>query len=289
MSKNTKHIATSHSEDLQDASIFSRVEIPFEKSKADVWDMLDEKIEDKPGAKKIRFRNRRLIAAMAASFLILIGTSLVMRFYTITIKSDFGEHLRAELPDNSSIELNAESSLSYHPYWWKFSRKIDFSGEGYFQIAKGSKLEVASSNGKTIVLGTSFNIYNRDNLYKVTCLTGKVKVVSVTNEEAILTPDYHAEVDEQGNILVNKLEKPTQETDWTKNMFSFTAEPIMCVFNEIERQYDVKISVPKKIDYSYTGYFPKSIGIEQTLNLVCKPFGLTFVKKSGNEFLISQK
>ncbi|OYT13448.1 MAG: iron dicitrate transport regulator FecR [Bacteroidetes bacterium 4572_114] len=288
MNSNNKHINKQQSPKGPDAEFFSRVEIPYEKSRQEVWALMAEKLDKKPAGKIFHFNNYKSIIAIAASVLILLGSLTVMKFYTKTIISHNGGHLTASLPDGSTVELNAQSTLKYHPYWWQFSRKIDFNGEGFFQIAKGSTLEVSSENGKTIVLGTSFNIYARNNKYKVTCMTGKVKVVSVTSQEVILTPDYHAEIDMNGDIIVKKLDKPELSTRWVDNMFNFTSVPFMEVVREIERQFNITINTSGHLNYFYTGYFPKEMPADQILNLLCKPFGLTFVKKSDNEYLIVQ-
>ncbi len=289
MNDDKKHISDLKNAEGHDAEFFSKVEIPYEKSTQEVWDLMAEKFDEKPSGKVVQFNHRRIFTAIAASVLILLGSLAVMKFYTKTIISEKGEHLTASLPDGSTVELNAQSTLKYHPYWWQLSRKINFNGEAFFQIAKGSKLEVSSENGKIIVLGTSFNIYARNNQYKVTCLTGKVKVVSVTQKEAILTPEYHAEIDHNGDIVVRKLDKPELSTEWVSNMFSFTSVPFMEVIQEIERQFNVIIKTNCHLNYYYTGYFPKEMPVDQILNLLCKPFGLTFVKKSENEYLIVQK
>jgi len=289
MNDNSKHIDKTDPQTGQDAGFFSKVEVSYEKDRQEVWDLMVDKMDEKPPGKVIHFNYKRIFTAIAASVLILLGSLAVMRYYPKTIISNSGEHLTAILPDGSTVEMNAQSILRYHPYWWRFSREIDFSGEGFFQIARGSILEVGSEKGKTIVLGTSFNIFSRSNRYKVTCLTGKVKVVSSSDQEAILTPDYHAEVDQNGDIVVKKLVKPETTTGWVNNMFSFTSAPIIEVIHEIERQYDVSVKFPSNLNYSYTGYFPKDQPVEQTLNLLCKTFGLTFVKHSENKFSVVQK
>jgi len=289
MSNKSNHNNFDDAANKQDVAYFSKVTIPYEKDKQAVWDALETMISEQAPAKKVVFIKRRAITAIAATLLLLLGSSLIMRFYSKTIVVPKGQHITAQLPDGSMVKLNAESTLKYYPYWWQFSRDVQFSGEGYFDIEKGSKLEVSSSKGKTIVLGTSFNIYTRNNQYKVTCLSGKVKVVSNSHKEVILTPDYHAELDEDGNILVNKLAKPEATTQWISQMFKFTSEPLLQVIEEIERQYNIVIKTSGNLDYLYTGYFARSMNPDQVLNLICKPFGLTFVKKSETEFMIFQK
>lgn len=273
----------------QDHTFFSKLVIPYQKSKAAVWSELDKVIPELPAAREINHWHRLSFLAVAATALILTGTSLILRFYSTTMNTSVNEHFTVLLPDNSKVEMNAESTLRYHPFWWRFSRNIQFSGEGYFEIEKGSRLEVSSSNGTTIVLGTSFNIYNRENKYKVTCHSGKVKVVSKSNQEAVLTPGYHADVNQNGSIAVNKVAKPEESVEWIHPMFNFTSVPLEQVFRTIETHYNISIETAQKFDFTYTAYFPQDIKLEECLNLICKPFGLTFVKISENKFLILQK
>lgn len=225
---------------------------------------------------------------LAASVIILLGIAGFLHFYTKTINAGNGQHLTVNLPDQSTVTLNAHSTLKYHPYRWFLSRKVEFSGEGFFEVSKGRKFEVSSSNGKTIVLGTSFNIFSREADYKVTCFTGKVKVVSPSSEEAILAPDFQATVGADGAITVVKLEQPGVVTTWKDDMFSFTSAPLQAVIDEIERQYDVKVEIDVDDQLVYTGHFSKGKPVEEVLSLICKPFGLTFVKKSDKQYLISQ-
>ena len=79
------------------------------------------------------------------------------------------------LPDNSIVTLRGGSELSYAPYWWFADRSLQFEGEAFFDVEKGSSFTVQSDNGVTQVLGTSFSIYANDENYEVFCKTGKVK------------------------------------------------------------------------------------------------------------------
>jgi ferric-dicitrate binding protein FerR (iron transport regulator) len=272
-----------------DESFFSKLEVKFDLEKQDVWAQMEGKLQETPHAKRVQFFCSRVFMAAAASLVILLSSALMMRFYSHTISTNAGQYETITLPDESIVELNAGSTLKYYPFWWRFSRSLELSGEGFFEIAKGKTLEVISENGTTEVLGTSFNIYNRNDDYRVTCFTGKVKVTSNTKQEVILTPDYHAEIDASGNILVNKMDKQVDNPDWQNDMFNFSSVPLTDVFEELERQYNVEIALQQPTDKVYTGYFPKSSNIEIPLSIICKPFGLTFVKQSERKYLIVQK
>ena len=184
--------------------------------------------------------------------------------------------------------MNAESSLHYYPLWWRFSREVKFKGEGFFKVKKGSKFRVRSEYGKTMVLGTSFNIYSRDDDYKVTCLTGQVRVVSKSKEKVVLHPKDHAEIVKDGPIDLQKNYNTNVSTAWMNNMFIFTSEEISNVFKEVERQYDVTIRVSDNIDFKYSGYFSKEKSVDDVLSLICKPFGLIFEQRPDGTYRITQ-
>jgi len=281
---------TNYSYEITEKEIFDffdKVEIPVFKPKEEVWKTISSSLGAEVPTRKI-FLNQRIILGIAASLLVLAGILSFLRFYTQTISNPAGQHQMATLSDGSTVELNAGSTLTYHPYWFTFSRKLQFEGEGFFQVEKGKQFTVESQLGKTIVLGTSFNIYSRSEEYKVFCQTGKVKVVSTKNSEAILVPGQMAEVGQLGKIKVSENITPEEPMSWRDNMFNFVAAPIQTVFEEIERQYNITITNTLETELYYTGHFSREKPVEEVLSLICKPFGINFVKKSENKYLVTQ-
>ncbi len=265
---------------------FKKVTIPYEKSKDEVWATISSQTEENPQPTTFRIFAFRPVLAVAATLLLLVALFSVMRFYTTRIDCPAGQHLAVTLPDGSSVEMNSGSVLKYHPFWWWASRNLSFEGEGFFRVEKGKKFTVRSTMGKTSVLGTTFNIYSRGETYKVTCFTGKVKVTSLTREEVILGPDYTAQIDKSGNIIVRKERKPETTISWRENMFYFTAAPLDEVIKEVERQYNVSISMEPGMDFYYTGFFSKDKPVEEVLKIICKPFGITYVKTADGSYKI---
>jgi len=228
--------------DRKSKAFLSGGKFVWEKSNAEIWESIESRIENQPEG-----RDRKLYfikLSIAAGILLLLGLSGFLRFYTIRIETSSGQHLAINLPDQSKVELNARSKIAYHPYWWQFKRSVKLEGEAFFEVEKGRKFEVESINGTTRVLGTSFNIYARDNEYKVTCLTGQVLVKSPNGTEAILSPTDKAELQSDGQFKVSKGIETHPEISWRKNIFLFTAVPADLVFAEIERQYGVQIELP---------------------------------------------
>jgi transmembrane sensor len=280
-----------HINNLEEKSkeLFSNGKINWEKPEADVWTELSQKIDNVPAGRKISMISLVAKYAAVAVFFILLGLGALTFLFTKTLTSLPGEHIVAELPDGSSVELNAGSTLKYYPLKWQFERKLHFEGEGFFNVQKGKNFEVVSKNGITQVIGTSFNIYARESNYRVTCLTGLVKVISKSEESVLLEPNSHAEID-KGEFVVKKNYKTEKVVGWKKNLFYFSGTPLKEVIDEIERQYGVAIQLQPELDNrNFVGNFPKEYNVEEVLNFVCKTMAVKFVKQSENVYLIVEK
>lgn len=284
--KNINH----QSDKLKDPmEIISGTYVDWGKSKEQVWLELEKRMESSEPVKVRVMFTPWIKVAMAAVFVLLVGFSVFMELYTKTFVVPVAHHSMSYLPDGSSVQLNAQSSISYKPLLWVFSRNVRFEGEAFFEVQKGRKFQVISDNGKTEVLGTSFDIYDRDNDYHVTCITGNVKVTESKNNQAvILDPGEEATLNIEGKLIVQSGSDKEQALSWMNNKLNFTSVPLINVFKEIERQYGVYISIPENLDNIYTGTFRIDNPVEQTLDLVCKPFNLSFTLKSKDEYIITR-
>jgi ferric-dicitrate binding protein FerR (iron transport regulator) len=267
--------------------IISGSRISWHKTKEQVWTDLQKKLEKIPSVRTRYIGSIWIKLSVAAMIILLVGTPAIMQLYTKTIQVPSGRHLSYVLPDNSSVDLNAQSIMKYKPLLWKFFRHIRFEGEAYFRIQPGKTFKVTSDNGTTEVLGTSFTIYSRDTDYMVTCLAGRVRVIENTgNNEVVLHAGQKTEINPVGMLEVQSNINTELALSWLHNRFHFTAVPVSKVFQEIGRQYNIQIQIPDDIDFIYTGTFNKSTSVETVLNLVCRPFNLKFIRKSNDEYII---
>ena len=261
--------------------------IPYDKSSNEVWESIQQKINKKPvKVRKLHFSKVRTIWA-AASIALLVGLTLTLRFYHYSVKANPGKIASFFLPNGSEISLAPESEVTYYPLWWSVSRIVKLKGEAFFKVQKGEKFSVKSDRGITSVLGTSFDIYARTDNYRVVCYTGKVNVKARSgNNQIVLTPGEKAEINSEGEIAYSKEVRPNQYVAWINNQFVFTSTPITAVLAEVARRYNVTITIDKSVHGSYTGNFPASIPVEQAISIVCKPFGLTFVKQNEKHYVV---
>ncbi|MFZ0282005.1 MAG: FecR domain-containing protein [Bacteroidales bacterium] len=288
METEEKHKEQDHFSE-ETGKMISNTQIHWGKSKEEVWTELEKKIGTIPSAGKFIFFKPWIKVALAAGVALLIGISALVSFYTKTINVPSGQHTEVILPDNSRINLNAQSTISYKPLLWKFTRAVKLEGEAYFDVMKGKQFEVISGRRKTIVLGTTFNIYYRNSDFQVTCISGKVKISGISgNKDVILNPGQQALVNTEGTLVVQSDIDTDQTMSWLNNKLSFTSAPLRKVFEEIGRQYGVLINIPENLEYIYTGTFIKEGSVENVLNLVCRPFDLVITRKADNEYIITR-
>ncbi len=258
--------------------------IPWERDKGEAFQLITQGLKS-GRTKVVHLRNRNIIRSVAAIAILLISSGLFMRFFERSLQSANGEHLTHQLPDGSIIELNSGSSLNYNPFWWRFERSLRFEGEAFFMVQKGKTFRVKSELAETQVLGTSFSIFSRENNYRVVCHTGKVKVLSLLSDNsALLGPNQIASLEPNGRFGLSTKDVLPEPVPWKSRLFEFTGTPLKEVFDEIQRQYDVILKYPEDINYYYTGGIDANRDLITSLNLVCKPFKITFEEISKGEY-----
>lgn len=231
------------------------------------------KIQDE---KEPERKTRSLIIywSAAAIFIMFLGITGFMRFYSVSLYAPAGQHLSKTLPEGSKVHLNAGTTLTYHPYWWRFGRILELEGEAYFEVVKGNRFMVRSALGSTEVLGTSFNIYARNNEYKVHCLTGQVRVESDKGKSKILESNQSVTISVGEGLKYQSDVKVENVISWTSNKFVFTSVPLNEVLKEIERQFDITIELETGIEGEYTGNFQRGSSVKNILDMIARPFGL---------------
>lgn len=245
----------------------------WSKTKEEIWAGSFEALPDRSQRPIFRY-----IAgwSAAAVLLILVSSGAFMALYTKSFVSPNGQHLTLSLPDGSLATLNADSRISYKPYMWKFSRSLDMEGEAFFEVRKGKVFTVRTKSADISVLGTSFNVYARNEELEVACVTGKVKVSS-GDQQTILMPERQCSFDAERKLVVRENKEIMEEISWKDGKFIFYNTPLDRVLDEVERQYDIKIKRPAGKDYFYTGSFSMDRDVREVLEIIGTPFAMKFV------------
>lgn len=225
---------------LQLQNLWNRIDAATQDSAPET----EDKIIPIQGGTRVRPIRRWLSYAAAACVTLL----LVALAYnpTRSISAGIGEQQTHELPDGSSVVINAASKVSYHPLRWGFARKIELEGEAFFEVTKGRRFVVKTAQGEVEVLGTSFNVRVRGNSFAVSCVTGKVRVSNPKGEQ-ILTPGLSTQTNANGDLLTPYTITEYPPAAWREDKFYFKDIPLQEVFEEMQRQFDVRIQTTPEI------------------------------------------
>ena len=241
-------------------------------------------------------------ASLAAAMLIgiLFGGALYLytpqslsKPATVSKAKPTDEHQFIKLPDNSTVVLNAGSTLNYPEFFVGKTREVTLIGEGYFDIKHDASRPFIVHTGKlkTTVLGTAFNIkaYAREKNITVTVLRGKVKVeegkqlfgVVVPNQEIIYnTEDLGAKqhtVDSHHTI------------SWMENDVFFDEITMGEACKDLEGRFGVKILFAnnKVKECRFTVTFVKGESLDQILNVICEFNQAHYIYDSKKRIVIS--
>jgi transmembrane sensor len=253
--------------------------VPPGKSIEEAFSLLKSRISDKENSISSHQESnvRRLtwvIPSAAATLLLLFGIwFLFLRSHDNMVVAGMGTHIDYVLPDGSRVTLNADSRIFYNKHEFSKNRRIKLEGEAFFDVVKGSYFLISTKYAEIKVLGTSFNVYARDNVFKVSCLTGKIAVTD-ENQSVEITPGESAIL--TGNELSKYQDKHLPfATGWIKGEFYFENSPLDLIFKEIERQFNVKFVVRDSDQKYFTGSFTNN-DLKNALDIVCIPMGLIY-------------
>jgi len=231
----------------------------------------------------IKLSSYKMLFRIAALF--VIGLSVYFLFFLntlTTIETLASNKTTFKLPDASLVVLNANSKAEYSKNKWTDKRQISLEGEAFFKVAKGSKFDVLTTKGTVSVLGTQFNVKNRTNYFEVKCFEGIVNVNSNGMSYRLTQGNTYRVINNV--VMVDTTIK--NQPDWLDNLSNFKSVPLYEVIAELERQYDVVISVQKEdTNRLFTGGFVHT-NLEHALASVTVPFNMTYKKDSSNKITI---
>lgn len=196
------------------------------------------------------------------------------------------------LADGSKVWLNAGASIRYPVAFTGSERKVEVTGEVYFEVAHHSSkpfiVHVSGQNSSAFdvqVLGTHFNInaYNDVDVVKTTLLEGSVSIKQ-GDSVILLKPGQQAQL---SNSFTKVLPVANMDavTAWKNGRFQFDKFDIDAVMRQLKKWYDIEVVYegpkPTKL---FIGEIERNSMLSQVLRVLKYS-----VENTGIQFRIEEK
>ena len=241
--------------------------------------------------------SRQPLIRYAAAIALLIAVTFGVYQYNkpmenVLISTSYGERKQIDLPDGSVVILNSLSSASYPENIHKGrTRKIELSGEAYFDVAKDTQrpFVVKASEVEITVLGTKFNIsaYENDEDITTNLYEGAVSISAGKNLQKLKPGEQaiYSKKDEHIDI------SPFNENNsaWISGSIYLENIPLKNIFKILEREMNIAFRMSDEVDkeLKLTAKFTNNETIEEILEHLSLPGEFTFEKKE-NTYIIKK-
>lgn len=188
-----------------------------------------------------------------------------------TVSVPAGGQFQLRLPDGTKVWLNAATTFRYPNTFNGTRRRVEMTGEAYFEVAKnaGKPFIVSLSDSHSVtVLGTNFNVqaYPEDHGKKVTLLEGKVMVQN-KKDKSVIAPGTQATLT-ASEITTTKDINAEQVTAWKDGLFVFHDASIETIMQQVAKWYDAKVVYKGKIDQRFNATILRSEPLPKLLRLL---------------------
>lgn len=185
-----------------------------------------------------------------------------------------GGQYQVVLPDGTKVWLNASSSLRFPTAFAGNQRRVELTGEAYFEVAADPSrpFTVNIGGGQAIqVLGTNFNInaYDDESAIRATLLEGSIRL-SKGREQVLLRPGQQA-VSGRTETSIHII--PDADTEaaiaWKNGYFQFDGVGLETVMRQLSRWYDVDVKYEGPIpERQFAGQMPRGVNLSEVLRIL---------------------
>ncbi|MEM7660449.1 MAG: FecR domain-containing protein, partial [Bacteroidota bacterium] len=284
-------------------------EIPTDEAAANkviqgVWEQLKQ-AEPTPTITQVRPGRRlggkfwRVAASIAA--VLLLGLGIFWQStpsVEVLLQTEYGQQLTTQLPDGSSVMLNANSRLRYLS---ESPREVWLEGEAFFEVQKKPETQasflVHTQDMTVRVLGTAFNVKTRQDQTKVFLEEGKVelKLAEIVSDSAgelgqivEMDPGDVVAYSKKQNTFDKRANLDSQSAiiSWTGGTLTFQNTPLPVALTEIEDLYGITFVLESEAirQELISGGVPIE-DLEVSLQTLRKLYGLQ-ITKEGKRYVI---
>lgn len=215
-----------------------------------------------------------------------------IQFNTLSVPKG-SKPMQLVLSDGSRVWINVASSVTYPTSFRGIERKVEITGEVYFEVASigGTNDEknpeevnkrlpfIVSApsrldDGRSLtvrVLGTHFNVnaYEDERSSKVTLLEGSVLVEAEKKKSLYLKPEQQVELNETGNLSLHSDIDIEEVMAWKNNWFIFNSLTMPEVMRQIEKWYDITVVYAHPVENKhFSGIVSRNNNLSEVLKIL---------------------
>jgi ferric-dicitrate binding protein FerR (iron transport regulator) len=283
------------------AASYPDANVLIDSCKEVIYSRIDRKMaaDSEPVKRNNPFALRSLLAACITVLIIIVASFSAYRYgkWSATTAEQTSEINKVEvtapsgvissftLPDGTAVTINGGTRLSY-PMTFGKTRRIDLTGEAYFDVAKDPERPfiVGIQDITVEALGTKFIVkaYDDDMQVRVTLEEGSVKTMLEGNKENILLkPAQQLEINRKtGEIKRRKVD--TQEyTLWIEGVLEFRDVTLSEIAKTLERRFNIRIVIESDTvgAESYVARFKHGENHEQILDKLSYRRNWKYIKR----------
>lgn len=194
-----------------------------------------------------------------------------------TIVTPAGRQFQLVLADGTKVWMNAVSSIRFPTAFSGPERKVEITGEVYFEVARNEQkpFRVVADGVSMEVLGTAFNVnaYKDESVSRTTLAEGSLMVMA-GNTTSTLKPGQQFVVSPSSAKVVNA--HVEEVLAWKDGLFQFRDADIRTIMRQVARWYNVEVvyepDIPQR---SFTGEMPRDSNVSELLKIL-KLSGINF-------------
>ena len=246
-----------------------------------------QSVQSRKKRTRVVFMELLRVAAVILVMFLVGGYIYVRKMEEIRLANNIvtvpvGQRVNLQLPDGTSVWLNASSEIIYPAYFSGSTREIHLNGEAYFEVEhNASKPFIVHTETFDIkVLGTKFNVeaYKGMEGFTTALMEGSVEVTDRKNKDKSVRLYPAQKVAFRNGELCKS---PIDNYDvyrWREGLICFKETRFADLMRQLEKNYGVRIlinndAVKEKV---FSGKFRTTDGIDNALRLLQKEGHYTF-------------
>ena len=246
-----------------------------------------QSVQSRKKRTRVVFMELLRVAAVILVMFLVGGYIYVRKMEEIRLANNIvtvpvGQRVNLQLPDGTSVWLNASSEIIYPAYFSGSTREIHLNGEAYFEVEhNASKPFIVHTETFDIkVLGTKFNVeaYKGMEGFTTALMEGSVEVTDRKNKDKSVRLHPAQKVAFRNGELCKS---PIDNYDvyrWREGLICFKETRFADLMRQLEKNYGVRILINNEAvkEKVFSGKFRTTDGIDNALRLLQKEGHYTF-------------